>query len=101
MQTLTIKVSFLLAFIIPLTTAAAEDPAIVLAEHIFNDKPTKECHASTIVETPAGLVAAWFGGAEEGNKDVGIWISRRESGGWSKPVESFTGVQPDGVQHPC
>ena len=33
---------------------------ILLAEQIFpiELKPTRECHASTIVETPTGLVAA-------------------------------------------
>jgi len=26
------------------------------------DQPIPQCHASTIVETPSGLVASWFGG---------------------------------------
>ena len=40
---------------------------ILLAEQIFTieHKPTKECHALTIVETPTGLVAAWFAGTRE------------------------------------
>ncbi len=42
--------------------AAAEQPGIVLREFIYNEAPFPECHASTIEETPGGLVAAWFGG---------------------------------------
>jgi predicted neuraminidase len=79
----------------------AGDPAIVLSEHLFTEKPTPECHASTIVETPTGLVAAWFAGKEEGTKDVGIWLARRDAKSWSKPLEIFNGVQADGSRHPC
>ena len=54
----------------------------------LEDKPTPQCHASTLAELPDGtLVAAWFGGSHEKNRDVGIWFSRREKTGWSKPVE--------------
>jgi predicted neuraminidase len=77
------------------------------AEFIFEDAPFQSCHASTIVETTDGtLVAAWFGGTEEGHSDVGIWLSRREGDRWSRPTEVATGVQyhtPDGSEHrhPC
>src|SRR5262245_55131505 len=84
-----------------LALALTADPAIVLSEHVFIDKPTPECHASTIAETPFSLVAAWFAGAEEGNKDVGIWIARRGRNGWTKPIEVFNGLQPEGARHPC
>src|SRR4051812_29229653 len=42
---------------------AAERPAALLRTEFLNERaPYPECHASTIVETPAhGLVAAWFG----------------------------------------
>ena len=53
------------------------------------------CHASTIVETPSGLVAAWFGGTHEKHKDVGIWLSRQEQGTWTIPVEIANGIQND------
>jgi hypothetical protein len=58
------------------------DEGVVAAEQIFDivNKPTKECHASTIVETPTGLVAAWFAGTRERNPDVGIWIARQVGG---------------------
>ena len=54
-----------------------------------------------IVETPEGLVAAWFGGTGEGKPDVGIWISRRDAARWSPPTQVADGAQADGTRHPC
>ncbi len=84
-----------------LLVAPATDPAVVRTEFIFDAKPTPECHASTIVETPAGLVAAWFAGTEEKHRDVGIWVARHVGGAWTKPVEVMNGKQPDGTRQPC
>ncbi len=67
----------------------------------LDDKPTPQCHASTIAETPSGLVAAWFGGQREGSKDVGIWLSRRVGDQWLRPVEVANGVQSPEKRHPC
>lgn len=64
-------------------------------------RQTPQCHASTIEATPTGLVAAWFGGKHEKNPDVGIWVSRHEKGGWSKPVEVVNGVQSEDKRYPC
>ena len=51
-----------------------------------DDRPFKECHASTVVETSRGsLLCAWFGGAEEKDPDVGIWMAECAKGEWSKP----------------
>ena len=69
-------------------------------EFIFESAPFASAHASTIVETRSGLVAAWFGGTREGADDVGIWLSRRVSGKWTPPVEVATGVQNDGRRFP-
>ncbi|MGY8767533.1 MAG: sialidase family protein [Pirellulales bacterium] len=66
---------------------------VVLEEFIYQKAPFPECHASTIVETPQGLVAAWFGGTREKNPDVGIWISHKKEGNWTTPVEVANGVQ--------
>ena len=44
---------------------------IVADEFIFDRASFPESHAATIVETPKGLVAAWFGGTKEGNKEIG------------------------------
>jgi alpha-L-fucosidase len=59
----------------------------VREELIFQDAPFAQCHASTLVETRKGeILAAWFGGTHEGNKDVKIWTSTNKSGKWSAPV---------------
>ena len=46
-------------------------------------------------------MAAWFGGTEERNPDVGIWISSFENGRWTKPVEVANGIQHKGKRYPC
>jgi predicted neuraminidase len=78
----------------------APDPAVVLTEFVADPSPTPQCHASTIVETASGLVAAWFGGTRERHPDVGIWLSRQVEGRWTPPVEVANGVQADGTRHP-
>ena len=79
----------------------AEHPAVLLQEFIYERGPYPSVHASTIVETPSHeLVAAWFGGTRERNRDVGIWLSRREKSGWTPSVEVGNGVQPDGTRYP-
>src|SRR5262245_60183782 len=76
-------------------------PAIVKSEFIVERAPFPSAHASTIVETRSGLVAAWLGGTRERDPDVGIWVSRHDGSQWSAPVEVANGVQPDGKRHPC
>ena len=78
-----------------------EAGGIVTSEFIYEPAPFPECHASTIVETPTGLVAAWFGGKREGAPDVGIWVARQEGKTWSAPVETANGVQSPEKRHPC
>jgi hypothetical protein len=78
-------------------------PAVKLREFVIpRGWPTPSCHASTIVETaPGELVAAWFGGTDEGEKDVAIWVARHDSAGWSEPRIVIEGTQADGSRHPC
>lgn len=73
------------------------------SEFIYNreDVPFPSCHASTIIETRKGLMAAWFGGTDERDPDVGIWISVARKGKWSKPVEVANGVQHKDKRYPC
>jgi predicted neuraminidase len=73
---------------------------VVHSEFIYETAPFPSCHASTIEETKSGLITAFFGGTDEKNPDVGIWVSRREPGKWTAPVEVANGVQPDGRRHP-
>jgi predicted neuraminidase len=76
-------------------------PGVVRSEFVFESAPFASAHASTIADTRDGLVAAWFGGTEEGAPDVGIWLSRQVNGSWTPPVEAATGVDPDGTRFPC
>jgi len=71
------------------------------AEFIYESAPFPSCHASTIAETGKGLIAAWFGGSDEGEKDVTIWTARHEGAQWSAPVEVANGMQSDGRRFPC
>ncbi|MFM8498374.1 MAG: exo-alpha-sialidase [Planctomycetia bacterium] len=86
---------------------AVRDPAlgadvVVSRGFVFGELPTPSCHASTVVETtPGTLAAAWFGGQHEGAADVGIWLSRREGGAWSLPEQVAAWRDPDGSQRPC
>lgn len=73
--------------------SAQETPGLVSRQFIYESASFPECHASTIVETPEGLVAAWFGGTEEKHPDVGIWVSLHRDGKWSAPKEVANGVQ--------
>jgi predicted neuraminidase len=78
----------------------ASNGKIVLSEFIYETAPFPSCHASTIEETKSGLITAFFGGTDEKNPDVGIWVSRHENGKWTPPVEVANGVQADGKRHP-
>ncbi len=73
---------------------------VVKAEFIYQNGPYPQVHASTIAETPGGLVAAWFGGTHEGHRDVCIWVARAEAGGWSPSVEAANGGLADGTRYP-
>ena len=76
-------------------------PPIVESEFIFETAPFKSCHASTIVETKMGLVAAWFGGTAESHPDVGIWLSRQIEGKWTAPIEVVNGVESAEIRYAC
>src|SRR5580765_2029087 len=82
---------------ITLSYVSAQSPkwkkGIVTEEFIFDKAPFPESHASTIAETPKGLVAAWFGGTKERNPDVEIWVSRKMNNKWTAPVSVANGIQ--------
>ena len=76
----------------PASVKVSKPPGLVSSEFIYESAPFPSCHASTIVESKHGLVAAWFGGTAERNPDVGIWVSHFQKGKWTPPVEVANGV---------
>ena len=81
-------------------TLLSADPAILKTEFIYDVGPYPSIHATTIVETPSGLVSAWFGGTAEKNPDVCIYVSRLVNGKWTESIETANGLQADGSRHP-
>ncbi|OHB79597.1 MAG: sialidase [Planctomycetes bacterium RBG_16_55_9] len=67
----------------------------------LDNKPTPECHATTIEESKSGLVAAWFAGTEEGHSDVGIRVARHNGTKWLESVEAATGAEGEDKDYPC
>lgn len=64
---------------------------------IFEKAPFPSCHASTIVEASVGkLMAAWFGGTDEGARDVQIWSAKFDGTKWTAP--EVAGTSPG---YPC
>lgn len=74
---------------------------ILTDEFIFDKASFPQSHASTIEETPGGLIAAWFGGTKEGNKDVCIWTSYLVNNKWTKPVMVADGVINETTRYAC
>lgn len=74
---------------------------IITDEFIFDKASFPESHSATIVETPAGLVASWFGGTKEANPDVEIRVSRLVNNKWTAPVSVADGRINDSVRKAC
>lgn len=89
----------LLAFA-PTYAIPENQPGLESSEFIYESAPFPACHASTIVETDQGVVAAWFGGTHERHPDVGIWVSHLNDGKWSTPVEVANGIESATVRYP-
>lgn len=101
-RSLALVYAFLVTIPMACPEAIAEtDAAVLKAEFIFESAPFAECHASTIAETDAGLVAAWFGGPHERHPDVCIWLSRQIGGEWTAPVEVANGAESPTNRYPC
>ena len=84
--------------------AFAQPAKVVVVENgfIFDTATFKACHASTIVKLSGGtLMAAWFGGEQEGSPDVCIWTAVKKDSGWTQPVKTADGIQQDGKQFAC
>jgi predicted neuraminidase len=74
---------------------------ILRSAPIYESAPFPSCHAATLCETGAAIVAAFFGGTGEGKPDASIWVCRNVAGTWSPPRLAAEGVQPDGSRFPC
>lgn len=74
---------------------------IVTDEFIFDTASFPSSHSATIAETPEGLIAAWFGGTKEGNKDVCIYTSHLKNGKWTKPAMAADGRLNDTLRYAC
>jgi len=73
-----------------LQSEAGDEKMILSAEkeYVFpQNSITKSCHASTILPLEDGtVIAAWFGGKNEKDKSVEIYVSiRDDEGRWGKP----------------
>ena len=79
----------------------AIQPVVLHSEIIPVPALVPSAHASTIVETDDGLLAAWFGGTYERHPDVSIYTSRFKNGQWSFPVMVADGVQDESQRFPC
>lgn len=76
--------------------------AVTRSAFIADSPPTRSSHASTLVETPDGILSAWFGGTAERAKDVVIWLARLEGNTWSAPTEVARGNEDAGApQYAC
>lgn len=92
---------FFLAFFLFSQLIYAQNASVVTKGFIYEKAPFIECHASTLAYTPRGLVAAWFGGTKEANKDVEIWFSSYKNNKWSTPVSVANGIQHASKRYPC
>ena len=101
------KSKFLLPLLVCLTACAGGKDAgkvsaeILSSEFIYETAPFPSCHASTVLETKDGLLAAWFGGSYESHPDVSIYCSSFGSSGWAEPVLAADGIQSDSLRYPC
>lgn len=102
-----VLLSYLLALLIlvpPVSVAMpnVDKPGMSVINSSFivppSEMPTASCHAATLVETaPGQLLAAWFGGSEEGADDVRIWGASFSAGQWS-PAAQLTESPPDNAE---
>lgn len=75
-------------------------PKILFSGFIYETAPFPSCHASTLLETPDGVMAAWFGGTYERHPDVSIYTSHRKNGEWSTPALAADGIENEVFRNP-
>jgi len=105
-RTAAVTLALVLAALQPLSLRAQAtdntNSAIIKSEFIVEAPPFPTSHASTIVETRDGLVAAWFGGSHERAADVSIWLSRNDGHNWGPAEEVANGIDEKHARRdPC
>lgn len=73
---------------------------ILRSEFIYESAPFPSCHASTLIETPTGILASWFGGSYERHPDVSIYTALLQNGKWSTPELVADGVENKDFRNP-
>ena len=96
-----IKRFIFLGFLCAVLIGKAQNVTLVAKDFIDTLPITPSCHASTLIEIPGGIMAAWFGGEHESHPLVGIYMSTLQKGAWSKPMEIANGKFSDGQQYAC
>lgn len=76
------------------------EPKILKSGFIYESAPFPQCHASTLLETPSGIMASWFGGTYERHPDVSIYTSKLSGGTWSTPQMVADGVENETFRNP-
>ena len=74
---------------------------MISSAFIYDTDIIPSCHASTLVETGNGLLAAWFGGSYESHPDVSIYCASFDGSAWSAPARVADGVVSDSLRYPC
>ncbi|MDR1779891.1 MAG: exo-alpha-sialidase [Tannerella sp.] len=85
-------------------SATAEEPVslkVMETGFIYANEPYPSAHASTIVDTGNGVLAAWFGGSYERHPDVCIYGAFYRNGKWDKPFRIADGVEHELLRNPC
>lgn len=101
------KSVFFLSLLAGLVSCAAVKPLdrvsveVASSGFVYDTDAIPSCHASTLVETEGGLLAAWFGGSYESHPDVGIYCAAYDGAAWSAPVRVADGVVSDTLRYPC
>ena len=98
-------IGFLIILFTIITQLSAQEnkwkQGILVDEYIYTEAPFPSAHASTLAETPEGIIAAWFGGTREGHKDVCIWTSRLVNKKWTAPAKVAEGIINDTTRYAC
>jgi len=97
---LTILILSFVAIFLSDSASIKPEVKILRSEFVYESAPFPECHASTLVETSDGILAAWFGGTRERNPDVSIYTARLSDGRWTAPVMVADGVVDENLRYP-